>query len=229
MSDRLRHWATHEKVYGWYFILGAILIPFWSVFHTVEQWSFFNGKLEWLLTMRRNGSGILWVTELGLGVFPVIAFSLFNLLFLCFNRSILWAGLTDSGLGKRVDALGAVGTFLFNILLLGHVLHFWFAHRVLGYEVSNTYNTLTHATIAHVFLHVSFFVTFAWHIMSFVPRAAAYFFNVEEEQLKSLRLICVCAALCQLVLTVQLYGFAATGAGPFWNIQMASPAAHHAE
>ncbi len=104
----------------------------WALFHLVEQWSLFRGRLAWLAQMRATSSNFATALEVALAVLPILAWAGLHVHALVSRRPIPGRVTRDEGaLALGLSALQPVASSAALLFLGWHVVWLW-VPKVLG-------------------------------------------------------------------------------------------------
>lgn len=198
----------------------------WALFHLIEQWSVFRGRLAWLAQMRATSSNFATALEVALAVLPILAWAGLHVHALVSRRSIPGRVTHDEGaLALGLSALQPVASSAALLFLGWHVVWLW-VPKVLGAAPIETYDAMqrTMGLPWALALHAFGLAAVLWHLAAALPDGLTAMGMLRtDEGRRGARTVAVVLALALFVLFAQMVGWVGTGTGTFWPIQVVQP------
>lgn len=198
----------------------------WALFHLVEQWSLFRGRLAWLAQMRATSGTFATSLEIALAVLPILAWAGLHVHALVLRKPIPGRVTHEEGaLASGLSALQPLASSLALIFLGWHVLWLW-VPKLLGAAPIETYDAMqrTMGLPWALGLHAFGLVAVLWHLAAALPDGlTAMRLLRTDEGRRGARTVAVVLALALFVLFAQMVGWVGTGTGTFWPIQVVQP------
>lgn len=198
----------------------------WALFHLVEQWSLFRGRLAWLAQMRATSGNFATSLEIALAVLPILAWAGLHARALVLRRPIPGSVTRDEGgLALGLSALQPVASSLALLFLGWHVVWLW-VPKLLGAAPVETYDAMqrTLGLPWALGLHAFGLAAVLWHLAAALPDGlTAMGLLRTDEGRRGARTVAVVLALALFVLFAQMVGWVGTGTGTFWPIEVVQP------
>ena len=208
----------------WLAILSVFAVLPWLLFHLWEQWAALAGRAAWLERMHgTSGSVGMRIAELVGGVLPVVVLAVLT------GRALAAGGPLP---GHEVDESdGPLVVFLSRVakpalvltvaFLVLHVGWLWLPRALGQASLGEGYEALRVAagTPALLVVHAVGLSAVAVHVAASLPAwlVSAGIVTTRVSR-RSAALAALGLSACLLVLSVQLYGWHATGAGTVWPV-----------
>lgn len=198
----------------------------WALFHLVEQWSLFRGRLAWLAQMRATSGNFATSLEVALAVTPILAWAGLHVRALVLKSPLPGRVTRDEGaLAGGLSALQPLASSLALLFLGWHVIWLW-VPKLLGAAPIETYDTLqrTMGLPWALGIHAFGLAAVLWHLATALPDGLSAMGLVRtDEGRKGARTIGVVLGLALFVLFAQMVGWIGTGVGTFWPIHVVNP------
>lgn len=200
-------------------------LPFaahWA-FHVWEQWAAFEGREAWLARMGSTSRGALPLLLEIVIAGSFLGFAVFTLRDLVRRQPLPWSARKDDV--GFVRAIGVVAPYasVVTIVFVGvHLLELWLP-RVAGGGLALQYAELRRSsgTLPHLVLYALGIPAAAWHLAAAIPAALdAHGLLKSPDDRRSAFYATSAFGAALLVLSAQLFGWHATGAGTLWPIDV---------
>lgn len=215
-----------ERADAWLPAVAVLGVVPWLAFHLWEQWAALSGRGAWLERMYvTSGTSAMRVVELACGVLPFLLLGVLGGRAIASGRTLPGHAVdTDDGALVRFlaraskPALGLVVAFG-----AAHVIWLWLPHALGRASLAEGYEALRIAAGTPLLLvvHAVGLSAVAVHVAAAVPAwLVASGLVVTRQGRRSAALVSAGLGGCILVLSVQLYGWHATGAGTVWPVRV---------
>lgn len=198
----------------------------WALFHLVEQWSLFRGRLAWLAQMRATSGTFATSLEVALAVLPIVAWAGLHLRALVLRKALPGQTVKDEGaLARGLGAVQPLASSLALLFLGWHVIWLW-VPKLLGAAPIEAYDAMqrTLGLPWALGLHAFGLAAVLWHLATALPDGLTAMGLVRtDEGRRGARTVGVAIGLALFVLFAQMVGWIGTGVGTFWPIQVVDP------
>lgn len=198
------------------------LAAHWA-FHVWEQWAAFDGRDAWLARMASTSRGALPLMLEIVIVVSFLGFAVFTVRDLVRREPLPWSAREgDVGFVRAIGVVAPYASVITIVFVGVHLVELWFP-RVAGSGLALQYAELRRSsgTLPHLALYAVGIPAAAWHLTAAIPAALeAHGLLRTSDDRRSAFHATTALGVALLILSAQLFGWHATGAGTVWPIDV---------